>query len=109
VRRRPRDGRHGSAQEDARCAADRGSGADVAGQQFHGSLCARTARSDAAGDNRALRGVIEQMLTLEPVSRDKAKEKEKEKEEEKEKEDARIREAARKFDQLIMAGRDNID
>jgi hypothetical protein len=41
------------------------------------------------------------MLTLEPVSRDKAKEKEKE--------DARIREAARKFDRLMRAGRDNID
>jgi hypothetical protein len=41
------------------------------------------------------------MLILEPVARDKAREKEKE--------DARLQEAARKFDQLIMAGRDKID
>jgi hypothetical protein len=39
------------------------------------------------------------MLTLEPVARYKAKEKE----------DARIREAARKFDRLMRAGRENID
>ena len=62
-------------------------------------LCHRALK----GDNRALRGVIEQMLTLEPVARDKAREKEKEKE------DVRIREAAEKYDRLIRAGRDKIE
>jgi alpha-D-ribose 1-methylphosphonate 5-triphosphate synthase subunit PhnL len=51
--------------------------------------------------NRALRGVIEQMLTLEPVARDKAREKEER--------DARLREAASKYDRLMRSGRDKIE
>jgi hypothetical protein len=61
----------------------------------------RLCRNALKGDNRTLRGIIELMLTLEPVARDKARKKEKE--------DARIREAARKYDRLVRAGRDNID
>jgi Family of unknown function (DUF5681) len=57
-------------------------------------LCNRALK----GDNRALRGVIEQMLTLEPAARDRAKQKEAE--------DARLREAAAKFKRLMRAGRD---
>ena len=58
-------------------------------------------RQALKGDNQALRGIIDLMLTLEPVALDKA-EKAKEK-------DARLREAARKYDRLMMAGRDKID
>jgi hypothetical protein len=54
-------------------------------------LCHRALK----GDNRALRAVIEQMLTLEPVAQDKAREKEKE--------DARLQEAASKYDRLVRA------
>jgi hypothetical protein len=53
------------------------------------------------GDNQALRRVIELMLTLEPVARDKAREKEER--------DARLQEAAREYARLVRAGRDNID
>jgi hypothetical protein len=60
-------------------------------------LCNRALK----GDNPALRGVIEQMLTLEPAARDRAKEKEAE--------DARLRETAAKFDRLMRAGRDKIE
>jgi hypothetical protein len=57
----------------------------------------RTLCRDALrGDNGALRWVIELMLTLVPVARDKAKQKDAR--------DAAIREAARKFDRLM--GRD---
>jgi hypothetical protein len=68
-----------------------------AAQAMFRKLCQRALK----GDNRALRGVIEQMLTLEPVARDKAKEKEKE--------DARLREAASKYDRLMRSGRDKIE
>jgi hypothetical protein len=62
----------------------------------------RTQCRDALrGDNGALRGVIEQMLTLEPMARGKVKEKDAR--------DAALREVARKFDRLMRAGRDNID
>lgn len=60
-------------------------------------LCHRALK----GDKRALRGVIEQMLTLEPMARGKVKEKDAR--------DAALREVARKFDRLMRAGRDNID
>ena len=60
-------------------------------------LCNRALK----GDNRALRGVIEQMLTLEPVARNKAKEKDAR--------DAARRETARKFDRLMRADRGKID
>jgi hypothetical protein len=58
-------------------------------------------RNALKGDNRALRGIIELMLTLEPVARDQARKKEEK--------DARLREAARKYDRLVRSGRDNID
>src|ERR687891_2093411 len=58
-------------------------------------LCNRALK----GDNRALRGVIEQMLTLEPMARGKVKEKDAR--------DAALRETAAKFDRLMRAGRDN--
>ena len=58
-------------------------------------------RQALKGDNQALRRVIELMLTLEPVARDKAREKEEK--------DARLREAARKFDRLMRAGRDKVE
>jgi Family of unknown function (DUF5681) len=61
----------------------------------------RLCREALKGDNPALRGVIEQMLTLEPAARDKA-EKAKEK-------DARLREAARKYDRLMRGDRDKIE
>lgn len=60
-------------------------------------LCNRALK----GDNRSLRGVVEQMLILEPMARGKVKEKDAR--------DAALREAARKFDRLMRAGRDNID
>jgi hypothetical protein len=60
----------------------------------------RLCRNALKGDNGALRGVIELMLTLVPVARDRAKE---------EAEDARIREAARKFDRLMRGDRGKID
>jgi hypothetical protein len=66
-------------------------------QAMFRTLC----RQALKGDNRALRGVIEQMLTLEPVARDKAKEKEAE--------DARLREGARKYDRLIRGDRGRMD
>jgi hypothetical protein len=56
----------------------------------------RLCRKALKGDNQALRGVIERMLTLEPVARDKAKQAEKR--------DAAMQEAARKFD--LLAGLD---
>jgi hypothetical protein len=61
----------------------------------------RLCREALKGDNGALRGIIDLMLTLEPAARDKA-EKAKEK-------DARLREAARKFDRLMRAGRDKVE
>jgi hypothetical protein len=60
-------------------------------------LCNRALK----GDNRALRGVIEQMLTLVPAARDRAKEKEAE--------DARLRETAAKFDRLMRGDRDETE
>jgi Family of unknown function (DUF5681) len=66
-------------------------------QAMFRTLC----RQALKGDNRALRGVIEQMLTLEPVARDKAREKEER--------DARLREAASKYDRLMRSGRDKIE
>jgi len=66
-------------------------------QAMFRTLC----RQALKGDNQALRRVIELMLTLEPAARDKA-EKAKEK-------DARLREAARKFDRLMRAGRDKVE
>jgi hypothetical protein len=57
------------------------------------TLCRRALKD---GDNRALRRVIELIVSLEPVARDEAKEKEQR--------DAAVREAARKFD--LLAGRD---
>jgi Family of unknown function (DUF5681) len=66
-------------------------------QAMFRTLC----RQALKGDNQALRRVIELMLTLEPVARDRAKKKKAE--------DARLREAARKFDRLMRAGRDSID
>jgi len=50
-------------------------------------------RQALKGDNRALRRVIELMVTLEPAARDKAREKEEK--------DAAIREGASKFDELV--------
>jgi hypothetical protein len=61
----------------------------------------RLCREALKGDNGALRGIIDLMLTLEPAARDKA-EKAKEK-------DARLREAARKYDRLMRAGRDKVE
>jgi Family of unknown function (DUF5681) len=61
----------------------------------------RLCRNALKGDNGALRRVIELMLTLEPVARDRAKEKQAE--------DARLREAARKYDRLMRAGRDETE
>jgi hypothetical protein len=66
-------------------------------QAMFRTLC----RHALKGDNQALRRVIELMLTLEPVARDKAREKEEK--------DARLREAAREYARLVRAGRDNID
>jgi hypothetical protein len=66
-------------------------------QAMFRTLC----RQALKGDNQALRRVIELMLTLEPVARDKAREKEEK--------DARLREAAEKYDRLVRAGRDKID
>jgi hypothetical protein len=60
-------------------------------------LCNRALK----GDNRALRGVIEQMLTLEPMARGKAKEKDAR--------EAALREAARKFDRLMRGDRDKVE
>jgi Family of unknown function (DUF5681) len=65
-------------------------------QAMFRTLC----RQALKGHNQALRQVIELMLTLEPVARDRAKEKEAE--------GARLREAARKFDRL-MRGRPGQD
>jgi hypothetical protein len=53
------------------------------------------------GDSQALRRVIELMLTLEPAARDKARDKEEN--------DARLREAARKYDRLVGADPDRIE
>jgi Family of unknown function (DUF5681) len=53
------------------------------------------------GDSQALRRVIELMLTLEPAARDKARDKEEN--------DARLREAARKYDRLMGADPDRIE
>jgi len=58
-------------------------------------------RQALKGDNQALRRVIELMLTLEPVARDKAREKEEK--------DARLRETARKYDRLMGADADKIE
>jgi Family of unknown function (DUF5681) len=66
-------------------------------QAMFRTLC----RQALKGDNGALRRVVELMLTLEPVARDRAKEKEAE--------DARLREAAAKFDRLMRAGRDKVE
>jgi hypothetical protein len=61
----------------------------------------RLCRKALKGDNQALRGVIELMLTLEPAARDKEKETKGK--------DARLREAARKFDRLAGLDPDKID
>ena len=66
-------------------------------QAMFRTLC----RQALKGDNQALRRVIELMLTLEPVARDKAREKEEK--------DARLREAARKYDRLMGADPDKIE
>jgi Family of unknown function (DUF5681) len=66
-------------------------------QAMFRTLC----RQALKGDNQALRRVIELMLTLEPVARDKARVKEEK--------DARLREAAAKFDRLMRAGRDKAE
>jgi hypothetical protein len=58
-------------------------------------------REALKGDNGALRRVVELMLTLEPVARDRAKEKEAE--------DAKLRETARSYDRLMRAGRDKVE
>ena len=66
-------------------------------QAMFRTLC----RQALKGDNQALRRVIELMLTLEPVARDKAREKEEK--------DAKLRETARKYDRLIRGDRGRID
>ena len=66
-------------------------------QAMFRTLC----RDALKGDEKALRRVIDLMLTLEPAARDKA-------EEAKEK-DARLREIGRKFDRLMGADPDKIE
>jgi hypothetical protein len=66
-------------------------------QAMFRTLCRRALK----GDNQALRRVIEQMLTLEPVARDKATKKDAR--------DAGLREVGRKFDRLMRGDRDKID
>jgi Family of unknown function (DUF5681) len=66
-------------------------------QAMFRTLC----RQALKGDSGALRGVIEQMLTLGPMARGKAKEKDAR--------DAGLREVARKFDRLMRGDRDKID
>jgi hypothetical protein len=66
-------------------------------QAMFRTLC----RQALKGDNRALRGVIEQMLTLVPVARDKAKGAKEEA--------ARLRETAAKFDRLMRGDRDETE
>jgi hypothetical protein len=66
-------------------------------QAMFRTLC----RKALKGDNRALRRVIELMLSLEPAARDKARDKQEN--------DARLREAARKFDRLMGADPDEIE
>jgi Family of unknown function (DUF5681) len=66
-------------------------------QAMFRTLC----RDALRGDNGALRGIIELMLTLESAARNKAKEARKE--------DATIRENARKFDRLMGLDPDQMD
>ena len=63
-------------------------------QAMFRTLC----RQALKGDNRALRRVIELMLTLEPAARNKTKE-----------EDAATREATRKFDRLMGIDPDKME
>ena len=58
-------------------------------------------RDALKGDNRALRRVVDLMLTLEPSARGKAKEAKEN--------DARLQEAARKFDRLMRGDADKIE
>jgi hypothetical protein len=58
-------------------------------------------RDALRGDNGAMRWVIELMLTLVPVARDKAKEKDAK--------DTALREIGQKFDRLMRAGRYKIE